>query len=114
MPRINLLPWRDEKRNQRRKQFIVSLGIAFGVACLVTLIANLTFISVINHQNERNNLLQQEINALDLRIEEILDLENQKARLLARMEIIEQLQRSRPGIVIFSKRWLIRFRTACS
>ena len=99
MPRINLLPWRDELREQRRNQFYMALGASAACAGLVILVANLTFGSVIGHQEDRNRLLQNEIDALNIRIEEILNLEDQKDRLLARMEIIEQLQRSRPGIV---------------
>ncbi len=99
MPRINLLAWRDELRSHRRRQFFMALGAATAAAGLVILVANLVFSSVISYQQSRNNLLQQEIDNLDRRIEEILGLEDQKQRLLARMEIIEQLQRSRPGIV---------------
>jgi type IV pilus assembly protein PilN len=99
MPRINLLPWRDELRTERRNQFFIALGAAAGFAALIILIGNLTFSSIIGHQQDRNRVLQSEIDLLDIRIKEILDLEAQKSRLLARMEIIELLQRSRPGIV---------------
>jgi type IV pilus assembly protein PilN len=99
MPRVNLLPWRDELREQRRNQFYLSLGAAALGAGFVVLASNMTFNSIIGHQSDRNRLLQNEIDALNIRIEEILSLEDQKDRLLARMEIIEQLQRSRPGIV---------------
>jgi type IV pilus assembly protein PilN len=99
MPRINLLAWRDEQRTQRRNQFYVALGGAAAGALLVILISNLVFSSIINQQKSRNNILQEEIEVLNIRIEEIIDLEDKKDRLLARMEIIEQLQRSRPGIV---------------
>ena len=99
MPRINLLAWRDEQRTQRRNQFYVALGGAAAGALLVILISNLVFSSIINYQKSRNNILQEEIEVLNIRIEEIIDLEDKKDRLLARMEIIEQLQRSRPGIV---------------
>ena len=99
MPRINLLPWRDELRADRRKQFYIALGTSAGLAGFVILVTNLVFSSVIGHQNDRNRRLKEEIATLDLRIEEIIDLEDKKDRLLARMNIIEQLQRSRPGIV---------------
>jgi len=99
MPRINLLPWRDELRAERRNQFFVALGDAFAGAALIILIGNLTFGGIIDHQQDRNRLLQSEIDLLNIKIKEIIDLEDQKDRLLARMEIIEQLQRSRPGIV---------------
>lgn len=99
MPRVNLLPWRDELREQRRNQFYMALGAAAAGAGLLILISNMTFGSIIGRQNDRNRLLQNEIDALNIRIEEILSLEDKKDRLLARMQIIEQLQRSRPGIV---------------
>jgi len=99
MPRINLLPWRDELRAQRRTQFYAAMGGAFGVAALIVLIGVLMMDSVIDAQRERNQYLQTEIAALDARIKEILGLEEQKDRLVARMEIIEQLQQSRPEIV---------------
>lgn len=99
MPRINLLPWRDEQREKRRNQFYMALGAAAAGAGLVILVGNLVFSNIIGHQNDRNRRLQNEIDALNIRIEEILNLEGKKERLLARMEIIEQLQRSRPGIV---------------
>lgn len=99
MPRINLLPWREELRTQRRNQFFVGLGGAAVGAGLLLLLSYFIFDGLIGHQRDRNEFLKQEIAKLDEQIEEILELENKKARLLARMEIIEQLQRSRPGIV---------------
>ena len=99
MPRINLLPWRDELRTYRRNQFYIALGGAAVGAAAVLIISYFVFDSIINHQKQRNNILQQEIEVLNIKIEEIIDLEDKKDRLLARMEIIEQLQRSRPGIV---------------
>ena len=99
MPRINLLPWREELRNQRRNQFFVALGGAAAVAGLLLLLSYFVFDGLIGGQRDRNEFLKAEIAKLDKQIEEILELENSKARLLARMEIIEQLQRSRPGIV---------------
>ena len=99
MPRINLLPWREELRNQRRNQFFVGLGSAAVVTGLLLLLSFFVFDGLIGGQRDRNEFLKDEIAKLDKQIEEILELENSKARLLARMEIIEQLQRSRPGIV---------------
>ena len=99
MPRINLLPWRDEQRALIRNQFYVSCGIALGVAALFTFMGSVTMSTIIDAQYARNNLLEIEIKALDERIAEILDLEKEKDRLVARMKIIEQLQQSRPEIV---------------
>lgn len=99
MPRINLLPWREELRTQRRNQFLMALGGAMAAAFVLGVLSWFVFSSLIDSQRDRNEFLKQEIAVLDKQIEEILELEAAKARLLARMEIIEQLQRSRPGIV---------------
>ena len=99
MPKINLLPWRDELRAQRRNQFYMAMGGALGVATVIVLLGVLLMNSVIDAQYDRNRLLQNEISQLDIRIKEILDLEAQKDRLVARMKIIEQLQQSRPEVV---------------
>jgi type IV pilus assembly protein PilN len=99
MPRINLLPWREELRNKRKKEFLVGLLGAVLIGGLFAYGAKLTVQSWISSQNSRNALLRTEIAELDKQIAEILGLENQKERLLARMEIIEQLQRSRPEAV---------------
>lgn len=99
MPRINLLPWREAERKRRRQEFIFGAVGAVLVAGVLTLVVNWQFDSAINQQNERNQVLRNEIASLDQQITEILGLEQQKQRLLARMEVIEQLQRSRPEVV---------------
>ncbi len=99
MPRINLLPWREAERKRKRQEFFLSIGAAVATAALVTLLGYWQMSAAIDHQNERNQILNDEIAQLDKKIQEIVGLENQKRQLLARMEIIETLQRSRPTIV---------------
>ena len=99
MPRINLLPWRESERKRKRQEFFLSLGAAFATAGLITLLGHWQMSASVQHQRDRNDYLTQEIAALDKQIEEINGLDAQKRRLLARMEIIETLQRSRPEIV---------------
>ena len=99
MPRINLLPWREAERKRKRQEFFLSIGAAFATAALVILLGRWQMSAAIEHQNERNQIISDEITELDKQIQEILGLEKQKERLLARMEIIETLQRSRPEIV---------------
>jgi type IV pilus assembly protein PilN len=99
MPSINLLPWRETERKRKRQEFFLSLGAALATAALVCLVGNWQMSSAIEHQARRNQLLTDEIALLDKQIEEINGLDAQKQRLLARMEIIETLQRSRPEIV---------------
>ncbi len=99
MPRINLLPWREAERKKRQRDFMVSMAGSLVAGVLVIALTNLAFSQMIGHQRDRNSRLESEIVELEKSITEIDGLERQKERLLARMEIIEQLQRSRPEIV---------------
>jgi len=99
MPRINLLPWREAERKKRQQDFMVALAGAVIVAAGVVGLTWLMFDQMIDGQQARNQRLENEIAELEKSITEIDSLERQKERLLARMEIIEQLQRSRPEIV---------------
>ncbi|MFM2288950.1 MAG: hypothetical protein RL684_2093 [Pseudomonadota bacterium] len=95
MPRINLLPWRDQQRRERRLAFFVALGGAALAAAVVTFAAYLLYNSWISAQESRNDLLRAEIKKVDRQIEEINDLEAQKQRFISRMQVIDKLQRSR-------------------
>ncbi|MBF0256537.1 MAG: PilN domain-containing protein [Gammaproteobacteria bacterium] len=99
MARINLLPWREEQRQQQQKEFGIIAGGAAGLVLLLIGVAHLMINGQIDYQNGRNQLLKDEIAVLDKRIKEIKDIEDEKARLLSRMEVIQQLQQSRPQIV---------------
>jgi type IV pilus assembly protein PilN len=99
MPRINLLPWREEERKKRQQDFMVALAGSIVMAVVVVGATLFTFSQMIDNQESRNQRLEAEIAELEKSITEIYGLERQKERLLARMEIIEQLQRSRPEIV---------------
>src|ERR1700675_3594758 len=99
MPRINLLPWREQDRKIRRREFMVAAGGAIFASVIFILGGKLLYSSWTDSQNEKNNLLKKEIVKLDAQIADIQDLENRKQRLVARMEIIEKLQRKRPEIV---------------
>ena len=99
MPRINLLPWRDEERKERKLKFLVALGGSAVAACLTAFVGYLLMDSMVSAQEARNAKLTAEIAVLDKQIEKINSLEAEKARFIARMEVIETLQRSRPEIV---------------
>jgi type IV pilus assembly protein PilN len=99
MPRINLLPWRDEERKERKLKFLVALGGAAIGACLTAFCGYLLMDSMISAQEARNAKLDAKIAELDKQIEKINSLEADKARFISRMEVIEKLQRSRPEIV---------------
>ena len=99
MPRITLLPWRDEERKERKLKFLVALGGAAVGAFLVAFVGYLLMDSMVSAQDARNARLKEEISELDKQIEKINSLEADKARFIARMDVIEKLQRSRPEIV---------------
>lgn len=99
MAHINLLPWREEQRQERQKQFIATLMAGLVFAAVVLYGAVLFTNGLINEQNSRNVFLQREITTLDEIIAEISTLENERDRLLARMQVIQQLQQSRPKVV---------------
>jgi type IV pilus assembly protein PilN len=99
MPRINLLPWREEQRKERKLGFLVALGGGTVAAAVASFAAYLLLGSMIDGQDSRNEMLRAEIKQLDKQIEEINNLESAKQKFIARMEIIEKLQRSRPEIV---------------
>lgn len=99
MAKINLLPWRVERRANRHKQFMGMLGLsALAGAALAFLIISY-YSGQISGQNERNEYLRAEIAKVDKQIEEIKKLDEQKGRLLARKKVIEQLQANRSQMV---------------
>jgi type IV pilus assembly protein PilN len=99
MAHINLLPWRAERRKQREREFFMQLGAAFVVGILCVLVWSFWMGMRIDNQNERNTYLQGEIKQVDVKIAKINDLEKVRSRLLARKQIIEQLQANRSQMV---------------
>jgi len=99
MTRINLLPWREQLREERKKSFLQALVLVLIVAGGVVFIAGTVIDGNIDTQNARNARLQEEIRVLDGRIREIRTLQQQRRDLLARMEVIQNLQGNRPVIV---------------
>ncbi len=99
MPQINLLPWRDELRKRREKEFIVTAVIAALMMGGVVLGVHLHYESRIAYQNQRNTFIETEISALDKKIKEIENLKKERDRLIARTKVIQDLQAGRPEIV---------------
>lgn len=99
MARINLLPWREERRKQRQKEFSIMLGAAALGAILLSFIIISYYNGQIDGQNERNAYVQQQIDDVKKKNEEIAALEAKKAKLLARKEVIEKLQANRSQMV---------------
>lgn len=99
MARINLLPWREERRKERQQKFMVTLGAAAGASALAVFLVHMVFQDLIDYQDERNGYLEGENQKLAVKMKEVQDLEKQRQQLIDRMHAIEQLQTSRPIIV---------------
>ena len=99
MARINLLPWRAERRKSRQKEFVGMLGLAALAGVLVAFLVYSYYGGRISGQTERNDYLRGEITKVDGQIKEIEALDEKKSKLLARKEVIEQLQSNRSQMV---------------
>lgn len=97
--KINLLPWREELREEKKKEFInVFLGVVL-IAGGIVLVMDRLYSSTIEDQRSRNQYLEQKITILEGRIEEIQQLQSKRNQLLSRMKVIQELQGNRPIIV---------------
>lgn len=98
MARINLLPWREQLREERKQRFLVALGGVLLVSGGLVFLGDQYFSSAIENQSARNDFLRKEIAVLDARIKEISELKTRRQQLLERMKIIQDLQGNRPII----------------
>lgn len=101
MARINLLPWREARRQEQQRTFLGILAGAVILTGLVVFAVDSYFQGQIDYQNRRNSFINAQIKAVDKQIKEIESLKKTKQELIARMNVIGDLQSSRPGIVHF-------------
>jgi type IV pilus assembly protein PilN len=99
MAHVNLLPWRAERRKLREREFFGQLGAAFVAGLGFVLLWAIWMGARIDNQNDRNAILQGEIKQLDVKIDKIKELDKVREHLLARKQIIEQLQSDRSKMV---------------
>jgi type IV pilus assembly protein PilN len=99
MPNINLLPWREEQLQLKNKIFFSIAGAVAIAASILMYCSNLYIDFLSTNQKQNDQLLEKEIKNLDGLIASIKNLQEQKKLLLARRDIIQQLQASRPFIV---------------
>lgn len=95
MAYINLLPWREEALKAKQKEFFIVLVAAGIFAFALVFSVNLYFQARVDGQLARNAFLKNEIQLLDIQIAEIRTLNEKKAELQKRIDVVEQLQRSR-------------------
>ncbi len=99
MVRINLLPWREERRQQRQKDFISAIGLSIALVLAIFAAVHMHIEGFKDFQNIRNQTLLSEIAVLDNKITEIKEIEGKKNKLLVKIDLIQGLQESRPQIV---------------
>jgi len=99
MARINLLPWREEKRKERQRQFMSSLLLTAILGVVIVFFTGFVFDQKISHQQARNGMIESEIRALEIKIQRIDELERTRARLISRKQVIERLQACRSTTV---------------
>ena len=99
MAKVNLLPWRAERRRVRQQEFYYLLGGAFVIALILGFAGVFYYSAQIDGQTARNAYLTDQINKLDDQIKQIAELDKEKDRLLRRKEVIEQLQSNRSTMV---------------
>ncbi len=99
MPNINLLPWRETLREQKTREFYVVLGGSGTICVLFLIVIHMILGGHIRAQKAINGQFRQEIALLDAKTREIEVIQQAKANLIARMEIIQQLQATRPMVV---------------
>ena len=99
MAKINLLPWREERRAELQKEFLTLLGGIVILAFALVFLADRSVNSAIDAQQARNQYIEKHIKELDAQVKEIRSLEKKKRELLDRMKVIQQLQGNRPIIV---------------
>jgi len=96
---INLLPWREELRQEQKKQFGILTALMMFLAVAIVGLIHLQMVAKIDYQESRNKFMSSEISKLDKEIAEISELRKVRRSLVERMEVIQDLQRSRPSIV---------------
>jgi type IV pilus assembly protein PilN len=99
MATINLLPWREERRDTLRKEFLALCALVAVAALICVGLASFAYSQAISAQEGRNAYLKSEISKLDEQVKEINELKAKKEKLQARMEVIQNLQRDRSVIV---------------
>lgn len=99
MAKINLLPWREELRQELKKEFLVVLAGTIFFGLFVLFVANRFYNAWIDNQNNRNAYVQRNIDELNRQVKEIKELETKRRELLDRMRVIQDLQGTRPLVV---------------
>lgn len=99
MAQINLLPWREERRQELKKEFLVTSALVLVLGAGLLLLGDRIVSSQIEYQESRNEYLTKNIKELDKQVKELRDLKKRRNQLIDRMRVIQELQGNRPIIV---------------
>lgn len=99
MTQINLLPWRELRREQEKKLFTMMLLVCIVAAAFIVFLINLYASGLVRNQVTRNQILQKEINSMDAQIKEIKNLQKAREMMISRMSIVQHLQSTRTLMV---------------
>ncbi len=99
MAQINLLPWREERRAERKKEFLILLAVVAAIGAGLVMLGDRVVNGQIDYQKARNQHLTDNIRVLDKQVEEIKELQRRRNQLIERMRVIQELQGNRPIIV---------------
>ena len=99
MARINLLPWRAGLKKQQQQQFLTVALLSIVLTLVLIFAVHMHYDGVMSYQESRNQMLRNEIAAVDKKIDEIKNIEEKKTELLTKIDVIQTLQESRPLIV---------------
>ena len=99
LTQINLLPWREERRQELKKQFVLTSVMTCVFAAAIVGLIHFQMQAKIDYQLSRNQFMSDEIAKVDKEIKEISELQKVRRSLIERMEVIQDLQGSRPSIV---------------
>lgn len=99
MAKINLLPWREERRQEQKKEFLITTALVALLSAGLVLLGDRVVNGQIEYQKARNNYLTENIRELDKKVAEIRELQKRRNQLIERMRVIQELQGNRPIIV---------------
>lgn len=99
MTQINLLPWRELRREQEKKLFTTMLLACIVAAAFIVFLINSYASGLVSNQVTRNQMLQKEINAMDAQLKEIKNLQKAREMMISRMSIVQHLQSTRTLMV---------------
>lgn len=97
--RLNLLPWREMRRREQDRQLLTIAVGAWALMIVIVFYAHLHVTTLIDTQNKRNDFLKQEIAKVEQQIKEVAELKKKRQDLIARMNVIQQLQADRTRVV---------------